>query len=115
MTVDYLTLFKASSIDLHDTILTLNNSIFVVVIVQNNFVEDVCRVSMENNFEIFRPMCDEVMRDIDQLVLRTRRLNVVDTDRRRIRRRRRRQGDDVVQGEMRKILKLYNLSVFKFC
>ena len=54
---------------------------------------------MENNFEVFRPMCDEVMRDIDQLVLRTRRLNVVDTDRRRIRRRRRRQGDDVVEGD----------------
>ena len=32
---------------------------------------------MENNFEIFRPMCDKVMGDIDQLVQRTRRLNVV--------------------------------------
>lgn len=54
---------------------------------------------MENNFEIFRPMCDEVMGDIDSLVQRTRRLNVADTDRRRIRRRRRRQGDDVVEGD----------------
>ncbi|XP_031739640.1 serine/threonine-protein phosphatase 7 long form homolog [Cucumis sativus] len=65
----------------------------------NNFVEDVHRVSMENNFEIFRPMCDEVMGDIDRLGQRIRRLNVVDTDRRRIRRRRRRQGDDVVEGD----------------
>ena len=53
---------------------------------------------MENNFEIFRPMCDEVMRDIDRLVQRTRCLNVADTDHRRIRRRRR-QGDDVIEGD----------------
>ena len=43
---------------------------------------------MDNNFEIFRPMCDEVMEDIEQLVQQTRRLNVTDIDRRRIRRRR---------------------------
>ena len=54
---------------------------------------------MENNFKIFRPMCDEVMGDIDQLVQRTRRLNVANTDRRRIQRRRRRQDDDVVEGD----------------
>ena len=39
------------------------------------------------------------MGDIDSLVQRTRRLNVADTYRRRIRRRRRRQGDDVVEGD----------------
>ena len=31
LTVDYLTLFKASNIDLLDTVLTPSNSIFVVV------------------------------------------------------------------------------------
>ena len=54
---------------------------------------------MENNFEIFSPMCDEVMGNIDSLVQRIRRLNVADTDRRHIRRQRRRQGDDIVEED----------------
>ena len=44
-------------------------------------------------------MCDQVLKDIEQIIQQTRRLNVADTDRRRIRRKRRQQDNGVVEED----------------
>ncbi|KAA0054292.1 serine/threonine-protein phosphatase 7 long form-like protein [Cucumis melo var. makuwa] len=64
-----------------------------------NFVADIRAFSVKHNLEALGDMCDTTMEDLTQIIQQTRQLNVVDTDRRRMRPIRRRQGDDVVEGD----------------
>ena len=71
----------------------------LLAIFQYNFVADIRAFSVKHNLEALGDMCDTTMEDLTQIIQQTRQLNVVDTDRRRMRPIRRRQGDDVVEGD----------------
>ena len=63
---------------------------------QNNFVHDVHSYSLEHNLPELSSMCEQNMVNVEDIIQHTRRLNVADTDRKRIRRRRQRQRDEGV-------------------
>ena len=70
--------------------------LYFFFIVQNNFVHDVHNYSLEHNLPELSSMCEQNMVNVEEIIQHTRRLNVADTDRKRIRRRRQRQRDEGV-------------------
>ena len=70
--------------------------LYFFFIVQNNFVHDVHSYSLEHNLPELSSMYEQNMVNVEEIIQHTRRLNVADTDRKRIRRRRQRQCDEGV-------------------